>query len=273
MKVVYYLPNLDNPFWREVVAGIKNRADTEKIQLEVVKCVGDPSAQATRIQDYPKRGADAVFVSPIEMQGLPAACKAIKNAGVPILCIDQNLNPSVTASIMSGNIKGGMMAASYIAERLGPGKRVVQVVAHHNLSNVEIRSSSFAEEISKKGLVIVKRIQGDSNSAVATSEMLEFLRQRVSFDAIFAENDNLALGVIKALKAENYSPLPVVVGYDGVPEALDAIQKGDLSATIAQNPRELGETAIDILLKIIKGEQFDSLRTIHPRLVTKNNLM
>ena len=192
-------------------------------------------------------------MSPVEMQGLAAACKTIKNAGVPILSIDQNLNPSVTASVMSGNIKGGILAASYIAEKLGPGRRVVQVGAQKNLPNAELRNMSFGDEIREKGLVIVKRIQGDSDSAVATSEMSKFLRENVYFDAVFAENDYMALGVIQALKAERYSPLPVVVGYDGVPEALDAIQKGDLSATIAQNPKGLGETAVEVLLRIARG--------------------
>ena len=271
MKVVYYLPDLDNPFWRNVAAGMKNRADAEGIQLEVVNCGGETSAQATQIQDYPRRRADAVFVSPVEMQGLAAACKAIKGAGVPILSIDQNLNPSVTASVMSGNIKGGILAASYIAERSGPGKRVVQVGAQKNLPNVELRTMSFVDEIREKGLVIVKRIQGDSDSAVAASVMSAFLREKVSFDAVFAENDYMALGVIEALKAEGYWHLPVV-GYDGIPEALDAIRKGDLSATIAQNPRGLGETAVEVLLKITRGERFDSLTTILPRLVTMSDL-
>lgn len=87
----------------------------------------------------------------------------------------------------------------------------MQVSAQYNLPNVELRSTSFSDEIKRKGLVIVKSIQSDSDSAVATSEMSEFLRKRVFFDAVFAENDNLALGVIKALKAHRRDRLEVMM--------------------------------------------------------------
>jgi ribose transport system substrate-binding protein len=272
MKVVYYLPDTTNPFWREVVSGIKRRATPEQITLEVVSS-SDPAAQLSQLQDYQRRGADAVFISPVDMNGISTLCRSILKTGTLILAIDQSLKPNVTASVISGNTKGGMLAATFLADRLSAGSRVVQIKAEPGLQNVMLRSTSFEQEVLRRGLQVIERIQADSQRGLAFNKMVRFLQEHRPFDAIFAENDHMVLGAVNALKEARLStPPPLVVGYDGIPEALDAIRQGSMDATIAQNPAALGQKAVEVLLLAHKRQPFEAVTTVMPTLITKSDL-
>ena len=273
MKVVYYLPGTVNPFWREVIAGIESLSSRENMVLEVVSSDNDAAVQLAQLQDFERKSPDAVFVSPVDMKGISTACKAILNSGVPVISIDQNLKPNVTASVISGNMKGGIMAAAYLAERLESGSRVVQIRAEQHLPNVVLRGESFADEISRRGLLIVEQILAESNRSMALAKTAKLLDSNIMFDAIFAENDNMALGAVTALKDARRTPAPLVVGFDGIAEALEAIRNGSMDATVAQNPATLGQTAIDVLLLAMKGGTFQPVTTVMPRLTTRNDLM
>ena len=272
MKVVYYLPDTTNPFWREVISGIKGRAKPEGITVEVLSS-NDGASQLSQLQDYESRKPDAIFISPVDMDGISKACRSVLQAGIPILSIDQSLNPNVTGSVISGNTKGGMLAASYLADRLAAGSRIVQIKAQPGLQNVMLRSTSFEQEVTRRGLQIVERIQADSQRSVALNKMAKFLQEDRPFDAIFAENDHMALGAVSAMKeARRSAPTPLVVGYDGIPEALDAIRNGSMDATVAQNPEALGQTAVEVLLLAIKHSPFKAVTAVMPTLITKTDL-
>ena len=271
MKVIYYVPDRTNPFWGEVISGIESRAKVEGITVEVVSA-NDGATQLVQIEDYKSRGADGIFISPVDMKGVSLLCRSILQSGIPIMAIDQSLKPNVTGSVISGNMKGGMLAASYLADSLPAGSRIVQVKAQPDLQNVMLRSTSFEQEVTRRGLKIVERIQADSSRSIAFEKTVRFLRQNKPFDAIFAENDHMILGAVKALKEAGYSPRPRVVGYDGIPEALDAIRNGSMDATIAQNAVSLGQTAMDNFLLAIRHSPFEAVTTVMPRLVTRADL-
>ena len=271
MKVVYYVPDITNPFWGEVASGIKDRGKADGITLEVVSA-NDGASQLAQLEDHQSKKPDGIFISPVDMNGISMLCRSILKSGLPIVAIDQSLKPNVTGSVISGNMKGGMLAATYLADCLPAGSRVVQVKAEQGLQNVMLRSTSFEQEVIRRGLKVVERIQADSQRSVAFEKITRFLRENKPFDAIFAENDHMALGAVKALKEARYTPRPKVVGYDGIPEALEAIRNDSMDATIAQNAMALGQTAMDIFLLAIKQRPFEAVTTVMPRLITKPDL-
>jgi ABC-type sugar transport system substrate-binding protein len=272
MKVVYYVPDITNPFWNEVAAGIEGRAKTEGITLEVVSA-SDGATQLAQLEAYQSNNPDGIFISPVDMNGIAPACRSILKAGVLILAIDQSLKPNVTGSVISGNMKGGMLAASYLADRLQVGSRVLHIKAEQDLQNVMLRSTSFDQEVKRRGLQITERIQADSQRNLSYEKTLSFLREKKPFDAIFAENDNMALGAVRALKEAGQTTHPLIIGYDGIPEALEAIRNGSMDATIAQNPIALGEAAMEVFLLALKHSPFEAVTTVMPRLITKSDLI
>src|SRR4026208_1962374 len=109
MKVVYYLPDTTNPFWGEVVSGIESGAKLEGISLEVVSA-SDGATQLAQLANYQSKRPAGLFISPVDMNGISSLCRSIMKSGSPIMAIDQSLKPNVTGSVISGNMKGGMLA-------------------------------------------------------------------------------------------------------------------------------------------------------------------
>jgi ribose transport system substrate-binding protein len=272
MKVLYFLPDTDNPFWREVVRGINNAARLNDMEVETVNGTHNSETQAAQVKAYADKKPDAVLITPLDPRTVSATCRTIMKSGIPVVSIDQNLGSNATASVLSGNMKGGIMAAAFVAQRLGRGKRIVRIRAEDRLESVSLRTSSFMDEVQRNGLVISHDLVANSNRNKAFSEMQYFLRKREPFDAVFAENDTMALGALDALKHRQQSPWPLVMGYNGIPEALDAIRRGDMEATVGQNPVALGEKGATTLAQIINGESFEQVAMILPELITRSSL-
>jgi ribose transport system substrate-binding protein len=273
MKTVYCVPDLENSFWKLVISGIERRAKAGGASVVVVSADHDETRQAEQLQKLLQTKPDAVLVSAVQTRSITSLCKAIRDGGLPIVAVDQNMTTDVTASVISGNLRGGTAAALYLVHRLGPRARLVHLLAESGLENVRLRRSSFLNEIDRCGLKIVKQIQADSSRRKARDGMLAFLTEAVAFDAIFGENDAMALGASDALAERAFLPWPVITGYDGVPEAIEAIRDGRMEATIAQNPETLGEKAMDLVFRILQNRQINDLTTVLPKLVTKADVL
>jgi ABC-type sugar transport system substrate-binding protein len=272
MQIVYSIPDQENPFWRQVISGAERKAKAEGASIEVIGAAHDENKQAEQLVSVLRKKPDAVLVSPVQTRTIAAACRAIRDSGIPIVAVDQNMTTDVTASVISGNLRGGMAAAQHLVQRLGPGKRVVHLQAEAGLENVVLRRNSFINEINRGGLRIVKEIQGFSSRPKAREGMRAFLSEGAGFDAVFGENDAMALGAVDALADRKFSPWPPIVGFDGVPEALDAIRAGRMEATVAQNPAGLGEKSVELAFRIIRRMPFEELTSVLPKLVTVKDL-
>ena len=271
IKLIYYLPDTANPFWREVVAGIQSKVGGAGIAFETVSAGHDERAQVSQLEQCVSLHPQAVFISPVEMSSVSDLCRSIRAAGIHVVAIDQTMTGCVTANVIAGNMKGGYMAAQLLAACLGAGKAVVHIQAER-LPNVVLRTTSFVRETERKGIKIAKVIQANSSRQIAADGMLAFLAEGFAFDGIFAENDAMALGAIDALEKAGRSPWPQIVGYDGVPEALQAIKNGRMLGTIAQNPRTLGEKAVDVLMEIVGRRHFEVTTTVLPSVITIKEL-
>lgn len=270
-KLIYYLPDSGNPFWREVVAGIEAKVGGAGLSLQTVSAGHDETVQAMQLLECLQVRPDAVFISPVEMSSVAAPCRAIRDAGITVIAVDQTMTGNTTASVIAGNMKGGYMAAQHLASCLGTDKSIVHIQAER-LPNVLLRSGSFVTEAGRKGLDVIKVIHADSSRDKAFAGMRQFLAERKSFAGLFAENDAMALGAIEALDQAQHAPWPVIVGFDGVPEALQAIRNGKMEATVAQNPRLLGEKAVEVLEDIMAQRHFEGTTSVLPTLITRATL-
>lgn len=270
-QLVYCLPDSSNPFWREVVTGIETKVSAVGLNLQTVSAGHDEAVQAAQLKECLQARPAAVFISPVEMASISAACRAIRDAGIPIIAVDQTMTGVTTASVIAGNMKGGYMAAQHLAGCLGSDKTIVHIRAER-LPNVVLRNSSFVAEAGHLGIEIIKVIQADSSRDKAFTGMREFLVERKRFAGLFCENDAMALGAIDALTQAGTSSWPVIVGFDGVPEALQAIRDGKMEATVAQNPRLIGEKAVEILAEVMAKQPFETTTSVLPTLITRVTL-
>ncbi len=270
-KVVYYLPDSANPFWREVVAGLERKMAGFGVTVQTVSAGHDDKLQVRQLTECLQLRPDGVFISPVEVESATAPCRTIGETGIPVIAIDQAMTGSTTANVIAGNMRGGYLAAQQLAGALTAGKAIVHVQAE-NLPNVMLRRRSFEGAAERSRLQTVKTIQAESSRQKACVGMQLFLGEKRSFDGVFAENDAMALGVVDALAGAGHSPWPVIVGFDGVREALEAIRAGRMHATVAQNPGLLGERAAEVMMDVIAKKPVEITTSVLPTLITRKNV-
>lgn len=272
MKIHYYLPDLDNLFWKEVVRGVKEESAQLNYFVKAISAEDKSSNQFDQLKSYQDENPDAILVSPIEVEKISDLCRDIMKRNIPIVAIDQYMIGCVHASIMSGNLTGGISAAKYIGDHMNLNSGVVLVQAPQGYENAALRRKSFINECRQMKLNIVKVIEGGCSRESTKKQMEKFMDEGIDFQAVFAENDVMALGVVDAVNRRKSSSRPVIVGYNGIPEARQSILNRQMDATIQQNPAEMGKSAVDILNKIKMGLNYKETVNVSTRLLTYDSI-
>ena len=271
MKIVYYLPDLKNPFWNEITQGVEQEAGQMNHTLKKYSANDQSEKQITQLMEYEAEKPGAILISPIVIDKIAQICRKIMQSGIPIVAIDQHMIHNVNASIISGNLTGGIMAAKYIGEQSSEMSSIILISAPAGYENASLRRKSFKSETERQNNRIVKTIEGECDREISKNRMRQCLTEKTEFNAIFAENDVMALGAIDALKEKNYTPWPLIIGFDGIPEAITAIKNHELSATVKQNPYAMGKKAAELVDHISRGLAYEEVVNISTRLMTIEN--
>lgn len=271
MKIAYYLPDLKNPFWNEITQGVKEEARQMNYSVETFSADDRSEKQIAQLGEYQSGRPGAVLISPIDIEKVAQICRKIMQSGIPIVAVDQHMIHNVNASIISGNLTGGIMAAKYIGEQSGTGSSIIHIKAPAGYENAALRRKSFKSETERQNNQIVKVIEGGCDREYSKNGMRQCLNENIEFNAIFAENDVMALGAIDALKEKNQTPWPLIIGFDGIPEAITAIKNHELSATVKQNPFAMGKKAVELIDHISRGLAYEEVVNISTHLVTIEN--
>ncbi|OCJ66464.1 rhizopine-binding protein [Agrobacterium tumefaciens] len=224
---------------------------------------------------------DAIIVAPSDGDLGPQMTKIAEDAGVPLVYVNnfpsnQSELPATQALVASNEKESGTLQAREVCRRLnGKGDVVVlmgQLFHAAARARTEDIDEVFASEACK-GMRIVERQAAYWSTQFGEAQMQEWLRAGVRFDAVIANNDDMALGAIKAIKASGRSLDGIVVaGVDATSDALAAMQSGDMQVTVLQSAAGQGAMAIDVALKLAKDEKLSRENYVPFELVTPENL-
>lgn len=271
MKILYFVPDLKNPFWEEITQGVRDEAGLKHHSLKTFSADDQSDLQISQLQNFKTENPDAILISPIEIEKISDICHEIMESGLPIVAIDQHMVHTVHASVISGNLTGGILAAKFIGDHSNKAA-IIHIKAPHGYENAALRRKSFINETRRQNNFIVKTIEGECDRRTSQSRMQEVLNEKLEFNAVFTENDVMALGVIDALKRINYTSWPIIVGFDGIPEAIESIKRNEMSATVQQQPQEMGQRAMELVEKIRLGHPYEEVANIPTRLLAMENL-
>lgn len=249
------LSTLNNPFFVTLRDGAQTAADEAGIDLIVVDAQDSVSKQISDIEDLIQRGVDVLIVNPTDSDAVVPAVMAANAAGIPVIAVDRGVSGGQLAYfIASDNVAGGALAAEYICEQLGGSGSVVELEGIPGTSAARDRGEGFNEYMSENcpDATIVARQTANFNRAEGLSVMENILVAQPEIDAVFAHNDEMALGALQAIQASNRDIM--VVGFDATDDAVVAVNACTMSATVAQQPAELGRTAIEAAQNITGGE-------------------
>jgi ribose transport system substrate-binding protein len=254
-KVTLALSTLNNPFFVEVRDGAKAEAKKQGVTLDVVDAQNDSAQQANQLQTASSGSTKAVIVNPVDSDAAGPSVKALNKADIPVIAVDRTVNDaSVDSFIASDNVAGGKQAADDLAKAIGEKGEILVLQGQAGTSASRDRGAGFAEGIKKyPGITVVGKQTANFDRATALDVTTNLLQAHPDVVGVFAENDEMALGAIKALGSKAGTSVKVA-GFDGEADGLSAIKDGTLSSTIAQQPAKLGALAVDQAVKALKGK-------------------
>jgi ribose transport system substrate-binding protein len=274
LTVGFCVSTLNNPFFVSFTNGAKAEAQTLGIELIVLNAQNSNNTQYNQVEDLIQRKVDAIILNPTDADALVPAVKDANKAGIPVITLDRSVNGGKVAMfIASDNVAGGRMAADYIVKALNGKGKVVLLRGIPGASATRERTKGFMDVISKHpGIEIVADQTANFDMAQGLSVTESILVAHPDIDAIFAENDSMALGAIRAIKSAGRKGI-IVVGFDGIPQGVKAVKDGDEALDVAQQPYKMGALGVSAAYFVTQGLSFEPAHLAMPLFpLTKNNV-
>ena len=268
----------DNPWRIAETKSIREEAEKRGIPLVVTDAQGQTAKQVSDVEDLIARRVSMIFLAPREFEGLAPALQAAKQANIPVVLVDRAASGTpgedYKTLLASNFIEQGQRAAEWLATATNGKAQIVELLGTPGASVAADRSQGFRDEIKKHpGMQIIAAQTGNFTRAEG-ERVMQNLAQSLGnkITAVYAHNDEMALGAIQALKSAGRKPGQdvIIVSVDGQKAALEAIMAGELGATVESNPR-FGPLAFDTMEKLRKGEQVPPKILLTDRLFDKTN--
>ncbi|MFG2000757.1 substrate-binding domain-containing protein [Spirillospora sp. NPDC048911] len=271
-KIGLSVSTLNNPFFVQLRQGAEAEAKRQGVDLTVGDAQNDASQQANQLQNFTTQGMKAIIVNPVDSDAASPAVKAANKADIPVIAADRAVNNATIAQLVaSDNVAGGRDAAKTLAEAMGGKGEVAWIQGQAGTSASRERGQGFAEGIKAfPGVKVVAKQPADFDRTKGLDVMTNLLQSHPGVTGVFAENDEMALGAVKALGGKSGGQVKVV-GFDGTPDGIKAVQAGTMTASIAQQPRLLGQIAVQSAIKAAKGDKIGSTYAVPVKVATKAN--
>lgn len=267
-KIGLVVSTQDNPFFVTLKEGAEKKAKELGHELIVLDSQNTPSKELSNVEDLMVKGIDVLLINPTDSDAVTAAVKEANRSKVPVITLDRGANGGkVVSHVASDNVAGGKMAGEYVLKSLNGKGKVVELEGIPGTTAARDRGKGFNEAINGKLTVVAKQAADfDRTKGLTVTENI--LQAQPEVNAIFAHNDEMALGAIKALEASGRKNV-MVVGFDATYDAVKAVKDGKMAATVAQKPSEIGAKGIEIADKIAKKETVPAYVPVELELVTK----
>ncbi|WP_031554145.1 D-ribose ABC transporter substrate-binding protein [Oribacterium sp. FC2011] len=261
------LSTLNNPFFVTLQEGAQAKADELGMELIVVDAGDDSAKQASDIEDLISKNISVLIVNPVDSDAVAPSVEDAIAKDIKVVAVDRMVNGvDVDCSIASDNVAGAQMAADYIVELVGEGAKVAELQGVNGASATIDRGEGF-HKVADEKLDVVASQTANFNRAEGMSVMENILQANADVQAVFAHNDEMALGAVEAVSGKDI----VIAGFDATDDAIAAVKEGTMACTVAQKPDLMGATAVETAQKLMNGETVEKSMPVEVMLVTKEN--
>ncbi len=262
-------------FYRDLVGAMEETAAEKGITLRIQYAEFNGPKQVNQLETFVQQGVDAVIVAPKDSAGIAPAIQDVQAAGIPVFTVDIAAHGvDVVSHIASDNVQGGRLIGEYLAKLLnGNGK--VAIIDQPETASVQERVAGFDEALAQyPEIEIVQRAPGGGVRDKAMRAAMDVIQANPDLDAIFGINDDSALGALAALESAGLQDKVIIVGYDGTPEAREAILSGKaLKADTVQHPVEIGKTTIETIAAHFAGEEVPKVIPVQVNVIDRESLL
>ncbi len=245
--IVIITPSHENPFFKAEAEAADARARELGYETLLLSHDDDASKQDQLVDTAITRGAAAIVLDNAGADASIAAVRKAKEAGVPSFLIDREINATgiAVSQIVSNNYQGATLAAQEFVRLMGEKGRYVEFLGRESDTNAAIRSKGFRDILGKyPDMERVAQPSANWSQTEAFQKMETILQGTSDIEGVISGNDTMAVGIVAALKGAGRSDV-IVVGFDGSPDALDAIRAGEMKATALQPAVQIARMAVD----------------------------
>jgi ribose transport system substrate-binding protein len=248
--------------------GAEAKAKELGYELIVLDSQNDPARELSNIEDLMQRGVQALLINPADSDAVVNAVRMANRSDLPVFTVDRGATRGdVVSHIASDNTLGGKMAGDYIADQLGSGARVVQLEGIPGTSAARERGKGFAQAVADNNFNLLASQAADFDRTKGLNVMEDLLTAYSNIDAVFAQNDEMALGAVRAIAASQQQDI-LVVGFDGTSDGIEAVESGRMGATVAQQPYVIGELAVENAVRHLNGETVEEYIPVPLEVIT-----
>lgn len=274
-KFALLMSHMSNEFTVELSGAVKEKAEELGASLNVFDARNEIARQISQVETVVTQGYTGLVFEPVAIDGLAPALAAAKKAGLVVINVNQKVaNTEVIDSYVGANpIEGGEIEMDFVAKAIG-GKGNIAFLLGPLGSDGQIGRTQGYENILKNypDIKVVYKQTANWRTDQALKLTENWLQTGTEITAIVSNNDDMALGAVKAVKDAQLVGKVVIAGVDAAPNGLAAVKEGTMAATVSQNTVEQGHKAMEALVQLANGQKIEPVITVPHELITKENV-
>ena len=275
-KIAVVVSTLNNPWFVVLAQTAKSRAVELGYEATIFDSQNDTAKESANFDNLIAAGYKAILFNPTDADGSVANVLKAKKAGIPVFCIDREINSTnaATAQMLSDNYSGGVKMGQYFVRTVGRNGEYAELLGLVGDNNTWNRSKGFHSVVDRyPGLKMVAQQSADFDRAKALEVMESILQKNPDIKGVFCGNDAMAMGAYQALVAAGKADKVKVFGFDGADDVVKLIAEGKIAATGMQFPKVMAQKAAEFADECIKGKHdFAQKIPVKVELVTPANV-
>ncbi len=270
----FAVSTLANPFFVTMKDAGEAKAAELGLQMVTLDAQDNNERQAAQIEDLISQGVDVLIVNPVDSDAVGTSIRQANEAGIPVITVTRpSHGGDVVQHLDIDNAYAGQLVAEQLVEDLGGHGQVAILEGIPGAPSAQARQDGFLAVLEQyPDIKVVSSLTANYAREEAARVMEDVLQANPDLNAVYAHNDEMALGAVRAIEAAGLSGQIKVYGIDAIDDALQAIRDGQMVATVKQQPDLEMQTAVESAAAILRGESVEPTVIIPLVLVTAANL-
>lgn len=256
---------LTHAFFQDMEDALREEAERQNFDIVITSCEFDIARQQNQVADFIVQQMDAIILAPCDSRAIGTSIEAANEAGIPVFTADIAAlaeGVQVESHVATDNLAGGRLAGEAMLDMLNREGKVA-IIDHPEVESVILRTRGFREVIEAANanganVEIVAQLPGGGVKDRAFRVAEDVLQAHPDLDAVFAINDDTALGTLAAIEKAGKDGEVRIIGFDGVLEARRAIREGKIYADVIQHPKEIGKGVVQAVAAYMAGETLEA---------------
>lgn len=256
----------------------KAKSYSDGVQLQFEDARSDVVKQLSQVENFISQKVDAIVVNPVDTAATKKITEAAVKAGIPLVYVNRRPDdlklPKGVVTVASNDLEAGEMQMQYLADKMGGKGDIVILLGDLANNSTTNRTKGVKDVLAKYPNIKIEQEQtGTWLRDKGMTLVNDWLTQGRKFDAIVANNDEMAIGAAMALQQAGVDKGSVLIaGVDGTPDGLNAIKKGNMTVSVFQDAKGQADGSIDTAVKMAKNEPVEQAVWVPYRLITPQNV-